>query len=341
MVVQFQVRCDGRRPNCDRCEANDKMCAYPTRRRSRNTQPADIDPFIDDLSHLEQRIRGIEAEQEALWQVLQQYRQQAESDDTNLVSRLTIIDQHVQASRASLARQRLLREQHIARNKQHRGSTSSSDSGPGENNSTNTATKTTPSIKKNKKQQKQHKKHKQHEQQQQYQQQQQREQQEQHQVPPTTATAVSTVQVQAATPSPWVVNDSPCWFSNMNNEECEYLSVAAVDATVQQHYSYSQAHLSMKNELLSPTTELHFDTASTPPHPLLYQSSSTSTVHSSSSASPSSSPTPLQSLYPSSNNNEMIVDSSSYGLMNFVMNEDPLMLNYPQEADPWLGHPRL
>lgn len=107
------MRCDGRRPNCDRCAANEKMCAYPTRRRSRNTQPTDVDPFIDDLSQLETRIRAIESEQEALWDLMQRYDT---SDD--LVPRMVMIDQEVQTSRASLARQRLLREQHIARSKQ-------------------------------------------------------------------------------------------------------------------------------------------------------------------------------------------------------------------------------
>ncbi|KAG2219624.1 hypothetical protein INT45_011349 [Circinella minor] len=308
------------------------MCAYPTRRRSRNTQPADVDPFIDDLSHLEQRIRGIESEQEALWHILQQYQQQAGNDDTELVGRLTIIDQHVQTSRASLARQRLLREQHIARNKQHRGSTSPLNSGTAKSNPKNTTTKTTkttPSMKRNKRQQKQ-----------------QQEQHEQRHMPSTTTTDVSAIQVQPPASSPWVVNDSPYWFPSMNNEECEYFSAAAAAATtVQQHHLYSQAHLSTNNELLSPTAELHFDTKSTPPHPLLYKSSSTSTVHSSSSASPSST-TPLQPFHISSNNstnNEMMmIDSSPYGLMNIVMDEDPLMFNYyPQEGDPWLGHPRL
>ena len=89
------------------------MCAYPTRRRSRNTQPTDVDPFIDDLSQLETRIRAIESEQEALWDLMQRYDT---SDD--LVPRMVMIDQEVQTSRASLARQRLLREQHIARSKQ-------------------------------------------------------------------------------------------------------------------------------------------------------------------------------------------------------------------------------
>ncbi|KAI8146287.1 hypothetical protein BJV82DRAFT_601214 [Fennellomyces sp. T-0311] len=247
-----KVRCDGRRPNCDRCAANDKMCAYPTRRRSRNTQPADVDPFIDDLSQLEQRIRGIETEQEALWHVLQQA--DLDNNSADLVSRLTTIDQHVQTSRASLARQRLLREQHIARNKQNRE-------------------KQQQPVKKTKQDQ-----------------------------PPQ---------------APWVVNES--WLP-VNSDDYNFHA---------------------KNGILSPTTDLNF--ATTPPQqPLLYPSSSTSTVHSSSSASPSSSTTPLPSFHPvPQNNNEMMVDPSSYGLMNFVMDEDPLMLNYHQEGDPWLGHPRL
>ncbi|KAI7854509.1 hypothetical protein BDC45DRAFT_605777 [Circinella umbellata] len=333
-----KVRCDGRRPNCDRCAVNDKMCAYPTRRRSRNTQPADVDPFIDDLSHLEQRIRGIESEQEALWHILQQYQQQAGNDDTELVSRLTTIDQHVQTSRASLARQRLLREQHIARNKQHRGSISPLNGGTDKTNPKNRTTKTTKTTSSTKRNKRRHK--------QQKQQQDQHEQHEQRQqMASTTTTCVSTIQVQPPPFSPWVVNDSPYWFPDMNNEECEYFSAAAAAAatTVQQHHLYLQTHLSTNNELLSPTAELYFDTESTPPHPLLYQSSSTSTVHSSSSASPSST-TPLQSFHISGNNdsnNEIIIDSSPYGLMNIVMNEDPLMFNYPQEGDPWLGHPRL
>ena len=59
------MRCDGIHPNCTRCLSTGVLCAYPSSRRSRTTQPANVDPFIDNLSQLEARIRQIEADLES------------------------------------------------------------------------------------------------------------------------------------------------------------------------------------------------------------------------------------------------------------------------------------
>ncbi|KAI9243504.1 hypothetical protein EDC94DRAFT_630795 [Helicostylum pulchrum] len=60
-----KVRCDGVHPNCTRCLSTGVLCAYPSSRRSRNSQPTNVDPFIDNLSQLEARIRRIETDLES------------------------------------------------------------------------------------------------------------------------------------------------------------------------------------------------------------------------------------------------------------------------------------
>ncbi|CAO3584184.1 unnamed protein product [Absidia cylindrospora] len=57
-----KVRCDGEHPNCTRCTQGGILCAYPSNRRSRNTQSTSVDPFIDNLSQLEIKIQQIEAD---------------------------------------------------------------------------------------------------------------------------------------------------------------------------------------------------------------------------------------------------------------------------------------
>lgn len=107
-----QVRCDGARPNCSRCHATNKLCAYPPCRRSRNTQPTIADPFIDDLSQLEARIRSIETEQKALRLQLNSFVSNQQVDD-----KMAKLDHETQDSRSILAQMRLLREQRISKSK--------------------------------------------------------------------------------------------------------------------------------------------------------------------------------------------------------------------------------
>ncbi|KAI8889128.1 hypothetical protein K501DRAFT_267332 [Backusella circina FSU 941] len=59
-----KVRCDATQPECSRCKSTGIVCAYPPSRRSRSTQLKNISPFINDISHLEARIRGIESDLE-------------------------------------------------------------------------------------------------------------------------------------------------------------------------------------------------------------------------------------------------------------------------------------
>ncbi|ORX61473.1 hypothetical protein DM01DRAFT_1380366 [Hesseltinella vesiculosa] len=57
-----KVRCDGEQPNCSRCSSSGILCAYPKNRRSRNSQTTNVDPFVNNLSQLEIKIRQIEAD---------------------------------------------------------------------------------------------------------------------------------------------------------------------------------------------------------------------------------------------------------------------------------------
>ncbi|CAO3597651.1 unnamed protein product [Absidia cylindrospora] len=56
-----KIRCDGEHPNCARCTQGGILCAYPSSRRSRSSQPTSMNPFIDNLSQLEIKIHQIEA----------------------------------------------------------------------------------------------------------------------------------------------------------------------------------------------------------------------------------------------------------------------------------------
>lgn len=112
-----KVRCDGRRPTCSRClSTTDGLCAYPTCRRSRNTQPTSVDPFIDDLSQLEARIRHIEADLDNLRQ------SQTSNDRATRTSQqdLENTEQQVADSRSILARLRIVGEQRLKRRDEHR-----------------------------------------------------------------------------------------------------------------------------------------------------------------------------------------------------------------------------
>ncbi|KAI9280643.1 hypothetical protein BY458DRAFT_487211 [Sporodiniella umbellata] len=62
LLTRVKVRCDGIHPNCTRCLSSGILCAYPSSRRSRNTQPVHADPFIHHLSQLEGKIQRMEDE---------------------------------------------------------------------------------------------------------------------------------------------------------------------------------------------------------------------------------------------------------------------------------------
>ncbi|KAI8090973.1 uncharacterized protein B0P05DRAFT_584096 [Gilbertella persicaria] len=106
-----KVRCDGIHPNCTRCLSTGVLCAYPSSRRSRNTQPTNIDPFIDNLSQLEVRIRRIENDLEAIRSLAQQ------NDPDQLNTRMSKTEKDLQESRSIVAQLRLKGEQRVARGK--------------------------------------------------------------------------------------------------------------------------------------------------------------------------------------------------------------------------------
>ncbi|KAG0169642.1 hypothetical protein DFQ28_009017 [Apophysomyces sp. BC1034] len=116
-----KVRCDGIHPNCTRCLSTGVLCAYPSSRRSRNTQPTNVDPFIDNISQLEGRIRRIESDLESQRALMQSmYSSNASSSSSQaseLTSQMVKTEQEVQESRSILAQLRLRGEQRIARGK--------------------------------------------------------------------------------------------------------------------------------------------------------------------------------------------------------------------------------
>ncbi|KAJ2962134.1 hypothetical protein NQZ79_g2586 [Umbelopsis isabellina] len=142
-----KVRCDGGHPNCARCLSTGVLCAFPSSRRSRNTQPANVDPFIDNLSQLEGRIRQIETAMEAQRNVIQQIvsgNDKNEKKDGNLsklVMQMRKTEDEVQDSRSILAQLRLRGEQRISKNKRSQSpiktTNFSKDSGPEDNNEDN------------------------------------------------------------------------------------------------------------------------------------------------------------------------------------------------------------
>ncbi|KAI8388588.1 uncharacterized protein BYT42DRAFT_603071 [Radiomyces spectabilis] len=161
-----KVRCDGLHPNCTRCLSTGVLCAYPSSRRSRNTQPTNVDPFIDNLSQLEARIRRIENDlvsQRALIESANPSASASASESVtlhggqvdsstsssssstaafsmsspqistptvaaDLTKQMVKIEQEVQESRAILAQLRLRGEQRIARGKRAAASSSTCSS---------------------------------------------------------------------------------------------------------------------------------------------------------------------------------------------------------------------
>ncbi|KAI8355659.1 hypothetical protein BD560DRAFT_335785 [Blakeslea trispora] len=106
-----KVRCDGVHPNCTRCLSTGVLCAYPSSRRSRNTQPANVDPFIDNLSQLEARIRQIETDIESL----RAFAHGSVNDTETLACQIIKTENDLQESRSIIAQLRLKGEQRVAR----------------------------------------------------------------------------------------------------------------------------------------------------------------------------------------------------------------------------------
>ncbi|KAI8340394.1 hypothetical protein BD560DRAFT_439896 [Blakeslea trispora] len=121
-----KVRCDGVHPNCTRCLTTGVLCAYPSSRRSRTTQPANIDPFIDNLSQLEARIRQIEIDLENQQIIIDSILTSSRlSNDQESVlvtaneAKLNLLKTgtEVQDSRSILAQMRLKGEQRISKSR--------------------------------------------------------------------------------------------------------------------------------------------------------------------------------------------------------------------------------
>ncbi|KAI9340381.1 hypothetical protein BD770DRAFT_422299 [Pilaira anomala] len=127
-----KVRCDGIHPNCTRCLSTGVLCAYPSSRRSRNTQPTNVDPFIDNLSQLEARIRRIETDLESQRVLVRTVcatdnslrdtsaasaNSSGTRSNTNntLTSRMLKTEKDLQESRSIVAQLRLRGEQRAAR----------------------------------------------------------------------------------------------------------------------------------------------------------------------------------------------------------------------------------
>ncbi|KAI8885138.1 hypothetical protein K501DRAFT_293628 [Backusella circina FSU 941] len=119
-----KVRCDGVHPNCTRCQSTGILCAYPSSRRSRNTQPTNVDPFIDNLSQLEALIRRIETDLESQRQLLRTVcasnadvtdHTSAEKSSSTLTTRMLKTEKDLQESRSIVAQLRLRGEQRAAR----------------------------------------------------------------------------------------------------------------------------------------------------------------------------------------------------------------------------------
>lgn len=85
------------------------LCAYPSSRRSRNTQPTNVDPFIDNLSQLEARILKIENDLESQRTLVQSV---CSIDDT-LYTRVLQTEKELYESRSIVAQLRLRGEQRV------------------------------------------------------------------------------------------------------------------------------------------------------------------------------------------------------------------------------------
>lgn len=112
-----KVRCDGAHPNCTRCLSTGVLCAYPSSRRSRTTQPTNVDPFIDNLSHLEARIRRIESDLANQRSMVHSIVSSPIANNSELESKMIKTELEVQDSRSILAQLRLRGEQRISRSK--------------------------------------------------------------------------------------------------------------------------------------------------------------------------------------------------------------------------------
>lgn len=141
-----KVRCDGVHPNCTRCLSTGVLCAYPSSRRSRNTQPTNVDPFIDNLSQLETRIRRIETDLESQRALVRTVCANDSMDttitnrsntNTALTSRMLKTEKDLQESRSIVAQLRLRGEQRAARGRRAAAaaaaSVASSTPGPDKN----------------------------------------------------------------------------------------------------------------------------------------------------------------------------------------------------------------
>ncbi|KAI7905344.1 uncharacterized protein BX663DRAFT_585843 [Cokeromyces recurvatus] len=121
-----KVRCDGIHPNCTRCLTTGVICAYPTSRRSRNTQPTNVDPFIDNLSQLEARIRKIETDLESQ-RALVRTVVCANNNNDVLTHCMLKTEKDLQESRSIVAQLRLVGEQRVARGRRAARAELSSD----------------------------------------------------------------------------------------------------------------------------------------------------------------------------------------------------------------------
>lgn len=145
----IQVRCDGEHPNCTRCLTTGVLCAYPSSRRSRNTQPTNVDPFIDNLSQLEARIRRIETDLESQRALVRTVCASdplmagditAKNNNATLTSRMLKTEKDLQESRSIVAQLRLRGEQRAARGRRAAAAAaaasvaSSTTPGPDKNN---------------------------------------------------------------------------------------------------------------------------------------------------------------------------------------------------------------
>lgn len=141
-----KVRCDGVHPNCTRCLSTGVLCAYPSSRRSRNTQPTNVDPFIDNLSQLETRIRRIETDLESQRALVRTVCATDSMDNTitnrsntnnALTSCMLKTEKDLQESRSIVAQLRLRGEQRAARGRRAAAaaaaSVASSTPGPDKN----------------------------------------------------------------------------------------------------------------------------------------------------------------------------------------------------------------
>ncbi|CEP14584.1 hypothetical protein [Parasitella parasitica] len=145
-----KVRCDGEHPNCTRCLSTGVLCAYPSSRRSRNTQPTNVDPFIDNLSQLEARIRRIETDLESQRSLVRTVcagdgslvdAATQKNNNNALTSRMLRTEKDLQESRSIVAQLRLRGEQRAARGRRAAAaaaaaSVASSTPGPDKNTAT-------------------------------------------------------------------------------------------------------------------------------------------------------------------------------------------------------------